>query len=49
MVYSLLESPDGLARSRRLVIASIVIAAVALAAGEWLEHRGQRRMRGAGG
>lgn len=49
MVYSLLESPDGLARSRQLVIASIVIAAVALAAGEWLGCRGQRRLRGSGG
>jgi molybdate transport system permease protein len=46
MVYSLLETPGGMEQSRRLVVASIVIAAVALAAGEWLERRGQRRLRG---
>jgi molybdate transport system permease protein len=47
MVYSLLETPDGMRRSVRLVIASIVIAAAALAVGEWLEQRGKRRLAGA--
>ena len=32
MVYSLLETPDGMRQSARLVVASIVIAAAALAA-----------------
>jgi molybdate transport system permease protein len=49
MVYSLLETPDGMRKAARLVLASIAIAAVALAVGEWLERRGQRRLRGPGG
>jgi molybdate transport system permease protein len=48
MVYSLLETPDGMHRAARLVVACIVIAALALAIGEWLELRGQRRLSGAG-
>jgi len=47
MVYSLLESPDGMRQAGRLVLASIAMAAVALAVGEWLDRRGQRRLRGA--
>jgi molybdate transport system permease protein len=49
MVYSLLETPDGMRNAARLVLASIAIAAVALAAGEWFQQRGERRLRGAGG
>lgn len=48
MVYTLLETPDGMRQSGRLVIASIIIAAAALAAGEWLERRGQQRLRAGG-
>jgi len=47
MVYSLLETPDGPQRAARLVVASIVIAAVSLALGEWLERRGRQRLYGA--
>lgn len=39
-IYNLLESPDGMEQSYRLVIVSIAIAAVALMAGEALERRG---------
>lgn len=48
MVYTLLESPDGMRQSGRLVIASIVIAAAALAVGEWLDRRGQQRLSAGG-
>jgi molybdate transport system permease protein len=44
MVYSLLETPGGLQQSARLVVASIVIAAAALAVSEWLQRRGQQRL-----
>jgi molybdate transport system permease protein len=47
MVYTLLESPGGMQQATRLVVVSIVIAAAAIAAGEWLDRRGQRRLRGA--
>jgi molybdate transport system permease protein len=47
LIYSLLETPDGPQRAVRLVVASIVIAAVSLAIGEWLERRGRRRLQGA--
>jgi molybdate transport system permease protein len=47
LVYSLLETPEGPQRAVRLVVASIVIAAVSLAVGEWLERRGRRRLQGA--
>jgi molybdate transport system permease protein len=47
LIYSLLETPEGPQRAARLVIASIVIAAMSLAVGEWLEQRGRRRLQGA--
>jgi molybdate transport system permease protein len=47
-VYSLLAS-GGLEQSYRLVLVSIVIAALALAASEYLAQHGRRRLRGAGG
>jgi molybdate transport system permease protein len=47
MIYSLLETPDGMHASLRLVWFSIGIAAVALALGELLERRGRRRLQGA--
>ena len=47
-IYSLLENPDGLAASYRLVLVSIVIAALALGASEYLARFGHRRLRGAG-
>ncbi|MGI8981321.1 MAG: molybdate ABC transporter permease subunit [Pirellulaceae bacterium] len=48
-IYSLLDSPDGLEQSYRLVLVSIVIAALALAASEYLARYGRGRLRGAGG
>jgi hypothetical protein len=47
MIYSLLESPGGLQASARLVIASVLIATVALLASELVERRGRRRIYGA--
>jgi molybdate transport system permease protein len=47
LIYSLLESPGGLQASARLVIASVLIAALALLASELLERRGRRRIFGA--
>ena len=47
-IYSLLESPSDLEQSYRLVFVSIVIAALALAASEYLARFGHRRLRGAG-
>ena len=44
-IYSLLESPDGLEQSYRLVLVSIVIAALALAASEYLARYGRGRLR----
>lgn len=38
-IYTLLESPDGPARARRLIVASILIAAAAMFVGERLERR----------
>lgn len=38
-IYSLVNQPDGLERCWRLVVLSIVLAAGALAASEWLERR----------
>jgi molybdate transport system permease protein len=49
LIYSLLESPGGLQASARLVIASVLIAAIALLASELLERRGRRRVYGASG
>jgi molybdate transport system permease protein len=47
MIYSLLESPAGVQQSRRLVIASIVLACVALMISEWLDQRGRRNLQSA--
>ena len=44
-IYSLLENPDGLASSYRLVLISIFIAALALSASELLARYGHRRLR----
>lgn len=44
MIYSLLESPDGVQQSWRLVIASLLIACVALAVSEWLDQHGRQKL-----
>lgn len=49
MIYSLMETPGGMERSVRLVLASIAIAAAALAIGELLDARGRRKLAGATG
>jgi molybdate transport system permease protein len=41
-IYNLLEAPGGMDRAQRMVWVSIGIAALALAAGGWLERRGRR-------
>lgn len=46
-IYSLASEPGGMERSVRLVVISILIAALALAASEWLERRMTRPDRGA--
>ena len=46
-IYSQLDAPGGMDQSLRLVLASVVIAAVALLVGEMIERRGQARLRGA--
>jgi molybdate transport system permease protein len=43
MIYSLLESPNGINQSLSLVSTSIVVAAVALVLCEWVEHRQNKR------
>lgn len=43
-IYNQLETPGGFPQCRALVVASIAIAAAALAAGEFLERRGRRRL-----
>ena len=48
-IYYLLDSPGGLEQSYRLVIVSVVIAALALAASEALARYGRSRLQGAGG
>lgn len=45
-VYNQLETPGGFESATRIVVISILIAAVALVAGEWLERRGRRRLAG---
>jgi molybdate transport system permease protein len=47
MIYSELDAPGGMSESVRLVVASIIIAAVALLAGEILDRYGRRRLQGA--
>jgi molybdate transport system permease protein len=44
-VYALLEVPGGAEKAWRLVVVSVLIAAAALAAGEFLERRGRARLR----
>jgi molybdate transport system permease protein len=44
-IYTQLETPGGIDRSWRVVVASILIAAVALGLSEWLERRGRRAAR----
>jgi molybdate transport system permease protein len=48
LIYSLLDAPGGIHASLRLVIASVVIAAVALLAGELLDRYGRGRLTSAG-
>jgi molybdate transport system permease protein len=49
LIYSLRYSPEGMEQSYRLVLVSIMLAAVALGASEYLARSGHRRLRGAGG
>ncbi|MDX9971481.1 MAG: molybdate ABC transporter permease subunit [FCB group bacterium] len=42
-IYSRIQHPGGIAGSWRLVALSVALACLALAAGEWLEHRERRR------
>ena len=46
MIYSLLDSPGGIPLSLPLVIASIVIATLALFLGERMDRKQQRRVKG---
>jgi molybdate transport system permease protein len=43
-IYNLLESPGGAGDARALVIVSVVIAAIAMMAGEILQRRGEKRI-----
>jgi len=47
LIYSQIDAPGGMEQSIRLVVASVIIAAVALLAGEILERYGRRRLQGA--
>jgi len=49
LIYAQLDAPGGVERSVRLVVASVVIAAAALLAGELLDRAGRQRLRGASG
>jgi molybdate transport system permease protein len=42
-IYSLMNAPGGIEQGTRLVVVSIILAAVALAAAEWLERSGSLR------
>lgn len=44
-IYTLLDTPGGGERARRIVIVSVLIAAAALVVGEYLERRGRARLR----
>lgn len=44
LVYTQLETPGGLKHARGIVVVSIVLAAGALAVGEYLERRGRARL-----
>lgn len=43
-IYSELESPGGMERAQGVVLVSILLAAAALAVGEYLERRGRARL-----
>ncbi len=43
-IYSQLESPGGMDRAQGVVLVSILLAAAALAVGEYLERRGRARL-----
>lgn len=43
-IYSQLETPGGIDRARGIVVVSVLVAAMALIAGEVLERRGRRRL-----
>jgi molybdate transport system permease protein len=43
-IYNQLETPGGLEASGRIVLVSVLVAAGALAVGEWLERRGQAKL-----
>lgn len=45
-IFNQMESPDGMQQSVRLVVVAILIAAAALAIGEYLERRGRRKLEG---
>jgi molybdate transport system permease protein len=47
-IYSLLDAPGGMQASYRLVIASVVIATIALLTGELLDRSGQKQLDGRG-
>ena len=47
LIYSQIDAPGGMEQSIRLVVASVIIAAAALLAGEILERYGRRRLQGA--
>lgn len=49
LIYSQLETPDGMTTSLRLVWLTIAIAAAALLAGEYLDRMARRRLQGATG
>jgi molybdate transport system permease protein len=48
LIYAQLDSPGGMQHAVPLVVASVVIAAIALLVGELLDRYGSRRLRGAG-
>jgi molybdate transport system permease protein len=43
-IYTLLETPGGADRAQRVLAVSVLVAAAALAAGEFLERRGRARL-----
>jgi molybdate transport system permease protein len=44
-IYSLVQRPEGIEQSWRLVALSILIAMIALFVSEWMEQRGRRHER----
>ena len=48
LIYSLLDAPGGLRIAVPLVLTAILIAALALWAGEWLDRAQRRRLQGSG-